>query len=95
MALVELPEVHEGRSKESELYKLVNLERRRINENLGEPAALALAAVQGFATAPTCAGVPVGVPDAVQEDRVPWIVDTVDFRVYFRVGGAWRYAQLV
>lgn len=95
MPLVELPDVRENRDGRGALFKVVNMVRRRVNEALGEPAALALASVAGFATAPVMHGAPVGVPDAVQEDRAPWVVDDINLRVWFYMAGAWHYIQAV
>lgn len=95
MSLTELPELHEKRSDEGETFQLVNMLRRRTNAALGEPSALAITTTAGFATAPVVHGAPVGVPDPVQGDRIPWVVDDVDMRVWFYVLGGWHYAQLV
>lgn len=95
MGLYVRPELHEKRSDESETFKLINEIRRVTVGALGEAAALDPATTTGFATAPVVHGAPVGVPDPVQGDRVPWVVDDTDMRVYFLVNGNWHYAQLV
>lgn len=95
MALVELPELHETRSDEGEVFKLVNMLRRRVNASLGEPIALAVTTTEGFAEAPVVHGAPVNPPDAVQGDRVPWVVDDINLRVWFYAAGAWHYVALV
>jgi hypothetical protein len=57
--------------------------------------ALATNATDGYLYLPTCAGTPTGTPTAVT-GRVPTVVDTSTSppRVYYYVGGAWRYAPL-
>lgn len=94
MGLYTRPELHEKRSNESETFKLINEIRRVTVGCFGEAAALDPATTEGFATTPVCHGIPVGVPDPVQQDRVPWVVDDVDLRVYFYVLGGWHYVAL-
>lgn len=56
-------------------------------------AALATNATDGFFYTPSCAGAPTGVPTAYT-GRIPMVVDTTNLRVYFNIGGTWRYATL-
>lgn len=57
---------------------------------LGEQAALATTAVNGFVFIPTCAGVPTGVPALTPTGKVPMVYDTTNLRLYVYSGGAWR-----
>lgn len=56
-------------------------------------AALATNAADGFIYVDSCAGVPTGTPTSYT-GRVPMVVDTANLRVYFYIGGTWRYAAL-
>jgi hypothetical protein len=53
--------------------------------------ALATTATNRFFYAPTCAGVPTGVPTA-KTGFAPVVIDTTNHRLYFYSGGSWRNA---
>lgn len=48
----------------------------------------------GFPFIPTCAGNPSGTPAGSYSGFVPMVIDSTTPRVYFRIGGTWRYAAL-
>ena len=58
-------------------------------------AALATNATAGFPWVPSCAGVPSGAPTAPYTNAAACVVDTTNSRVYFLVGGTWKYAALI
>jgi hypothetical protein len=53
--------------------------------------ALATTATNRFFYAPTCAGVPTGVP-TTKTGFAPVVIDTTNHRLYFYSGGSWRNA---
>lgn len=57
-------------------------------------AALTTTATTGFPWIPSCAGVPTGAPTAPYTNAAACVVDTTNSRVYFLVGGTWKYAAL-
>lgn len=57
-------------------------------------AALGTTATTGFPWIPSCAGVPTGAPTAPYTNAAACVVDTTNSRVYFLVGGTWKYAAL-
>ena len=59
------------------------------------PGQLANNATDGFLyVSTTTSGAPTGTPTSYA-DRVPIVVDDTNLRIYVRIGGVWRYAQLV
>lgn len=64
--------------------------RKQVASRLGS-ASLATTATTGFLYAPSCAGVPTGVPVAVA-GMAPIVIDETNHRLYFYSGGAWRNA---
>ncbi len=72
-----------------------NIQRGRMtaagNIVLGNEAAIATNATNGFVYVPTCAGTPTGVPTAFT-GMAPIVVNTTNNKLYFYSGGAWRDA---
>lgn len=60
---------------------------------LGTPS-LATTAIGGFPCIPTCAGAPTGTPAGISTGLAPMVLDTTNSRLYFNVGGTWKYAAL-
>lgn len=57
---------------------------------------LATTAVDGFPNIPFCLGTPTGAATSYTgTGLVPIVVDWSNMRLYVRVQGAWKYAQLV
>ena len=56
-------------------------------------AALATTATDGFLYPPSCAGVPTGAATAYT-GAIPMVIDTTNLRIYCRIAGTWRLAQL-
>ena len=61
---------------------------------LGNEAALSTSATDGFNYVPSCAGTPTGTPTSYT-GMIPHLVDTSGTKVWYYIGGAWKYALLV
>lgn len=61
----------------------------------GTGSALATTATIGFTWLPSCAGPPTGVPTNTVVGSMPVIIDNSNLRIYVRISGTWRFAQLV
>lgn len=61
---------------------------RNGNTILGQPAALATNATNGFAYLPSCAGTPTGAPTSVT-GKVSWVYDSTNNIIYI-YNGAWK-----
>ena len=59
----------------------------------GNNGALATTATTDFPCVPTCAGAPTGAFTPAT-GFAGMVIDTTNNRVYFRYGGAWKYAAL-
>lgn len=73
--------------------------RRAFFDDVGNVAfgdgQIADAATNGFVYFPTTtAGAPTGVPATTYSGLVPMVIDDTNFRIYIRMGGAWKMCQL-
>jgi hypothetical protein len=57
-------------------------------------SALATSATEGFLHVQSCNGNPAGTPASIPTGQVPMVIDSATPRVYFYIGGTWRYAAL-
>ncbi len=75
-----------------QIYAPQKLWRTQVVERLGEPA-LATDATTGFLYIPSMAGSPTGTPDTIA-GYAPLVVDSLNNRLLFYSGGAWRAVGL-
>lgn len=61
---------------------------------LAGAGALATGNTVGFTWLPSCPGAPTGAPTNTLAGAIPTIIDTTNLRIYCRIAGTWRLAQL-